>query len=70
MYGFPSWTVELMVDAHISGKTSQIQGGGVLKRPWLDPTLSFTRWGQNPEGRRQRLEGGGLGLEAWPLAPG
>lgn len=31
MYGFPSWTVELMVDAHISGKTSQMQGRGSPK---------------------------------------
>ena len=58
------------MDAHISGKTSQMQGQGSPKEAWLDPTLFFTRWGQNPEDRRPGLEGGGLGLEVWPLAPG
>lgn len=52
------------------GKHLRCRVGGVLKRPWLDPTLFFTRWGQNPEDRRPGLEGGGLGLEVWPLAPG
>lgn len=38
------------------GKHLRCRVGGVLKRPWLDPTLFFTRWGQNLEDRLQGLE--------------
>ena len=51
------------MDTHISGKTSQMQGRGSPKEALAGPSLFFTRWGQNPEGRLQ-------GLEVWDCRPG
>lgn len=73
MYGFPSWTVELMVDAHISGKTSQMQGGGSPKEALAGPNPLFHQMGTESRGQVSVFGGwrsgtGGLASGSW-VAP-